>query len=141
MERLIYKCDPENLAELRCIHLEVMKKGNEQCTHRTKHGYCARFTEQQIKDAVDKLGQLEECGCAELTELQKLKYLLDELLIAYEPIGKRTVLLTTKPVFINDCGDGLTVVGWGYSGIWTYSADYVARMLDRKFREEMAVQR
>ena len=67
---------------------------------------------------------------------KKLKQLLDDLLIAYEPISKRTVLLTTVPVFVNDCGDGLTVVGWGYSGIWTYSADYVAQMLDRKFREE-----
>ena len=62
MERLIYKCDPVNLEHLRCIHLEVMKKGNEQCIHRTKHGYCARFTERQIKDVVDKLGQLEERG-------------------------------------------------------------------------------
>lgn len=140
MERLIYKCDPVNLEHLRCIHLEVMKKGNEQCIHRTKHGYCARFTERQIKDVVDKLGQLEECGCAELTELQKLKYLLDELMIAYEQISNRTVFLTTKPVFIIEFGEGLVVIGWGYSGIWTYSADYVARMLDRKFREEMAVQ-
>ena len=71
-----------------------------------------------------------------MTELDKLERLLNELQIAYEPISKRTVLLTTKPVFINDCGDGLTVVGWDYSGVWAYSADYVARMLDRKFREE-----
>ena len=72
-----------------------------------------------------------------MTELDKLKKLLDELLIGNELICNRTLALDTNPVFINDCGDGLTVVGWGYSGIWTYSADYVARMLDRKFREEM----
>lgn len=65
MERLIYKCDPVNLEHLRCIHLEVMNQGNSSCIHRTKHGYCARFTEQQIKDAVDKLGQLEERGCSD----------------------------------------------------------------------------
>lgn len=32
---------------------------------------------------------------------------------------------------------GFYVKGWGYSGIWRYSAEYVARMLDRKFKQEM----
>lgn len=134
---MIYKCDPANLAELHCIHLKVMNKGNKYCCHRTKNGYCARFTELQIKDVVDKLGQLEEYGCAKMTELQKLKQLLDELQIDYESIGQKTVVLNTKPLFINDCPDGLYLIGWGYSGTWPYSAEFVARMLDRKFQEEM----
>ena len=65
MERLIYKCDPVNLEHLRCIHLEVMKQGNSSCIHRTKNGYCARFNDRQMKDVVDKLGQLEERGCSD----------------------------------------------------------------------------
>lgn len=72
-----------------------------------------------------------------MTELDKLKRLLDELLIAWEPIGSLTIALTTKPLFVNNLQDGLSVVGWGYSGQFRYSAEYVARMLDRKFREEM----
>ncbi len=140
MERLIYKCDPANQDKLHCIHLKVMNKGNKYCCHRTKNGYCARFTERQIKDVVDKLGQLEEYGCAEMTELQKLKQLLDEQFIANELICERTLELDTKPVIVNECDDGLYVFGWGFSGIYPYSAEFVASALDRKFREEMAVQ-
>ena len=137
LKQMIYKCDPVNLAELHCIHLEVMKQGNSSCIHRTKHGYCARFTDRQIKDVVDKLGQIEECGCVRMTELQKLIYLLDGQFIAYEQICDRTLALETKPVFINDCPDGLYVYGLGFSGFWPYSAEFVARVFDRKFREEM----
>lgn len=75
-----------------------------------------------------------------MNELDKLKKLLDELLIAYEQICDRTLALETKPVIINDCPDGLYVYGWGFSGQWPYSAEFVASALDRKFREEMAVQ-
>lgn len=72
-----------------------------------------------------------------MKELDELKKLLDDYLIDYETIGKRTVALTTKPLLINDCPDGLYIFGWGYSGEWTYSPEYIAKMLDRKFREEM----
>lgn len=72
-----------------------------------------------------------------MAELDKLKQLLDELLIDYETIGKKTIALTTKHLFINSCPDGLYIFGWGYSGKWTYSPEYIAKMLDRKFREEM----
>lgn len=137
LKQMIYKCDPVNLDELHCIHLEVMKQGNSSCIHRTKHGYCARFTDRQIKDVVDKLGQIEECGCVRMTELQKLKYLLDGQFIAYEQICDRTLALETKPVFINDCPDGLYVYGWGFSGFWPYSAEFLAKAFDRKFREEV----
>ena len=59
---LVYKCDPENQERLGCVHLAVMKLSNQSCYHRTKYGYCARFNDRQIKDVVDKLGQLEERG-------------------------------------------------------------------------------
>ena len=72
-----------------------------------------------------------------MTELEKLKQLLDKLLIAYEMICGRTLALVTKPVFITDCGDGLYVDGWGFSEQWPYSAEFIASALDRKFREEM----
>lgn len=72
-----------------------------------------------------------------MTELQKLMQLLDDLMIAWVPLSDDTVMLSTKPLFITEIKDGLSVLGWGYSNIWTYSAEYVARMLDRKFREEM----
>ena len=75
-----------------------------------------------------------------MNELNKLKKLLDELLIGNELICNRTLALDTKPVFINDCPDGLHVYGWGFSGFWPYSAEFLAKAFDRKFREEMAVQ-
>lgn len=71
-----------------------------------------------------------------MTELERLKNQLDHLLIENELICERTLALGTKPVFINNCGDGLYIYGWGFSGLWPYSAEFVARMLDRKFREE-----
>ena len=72
-----------------------------------------------------------------MNELDKLKKLLDELLIGYELICNRTLALETKPVFINDCPDGLYVYGWGFSGLWPYSAEFLAKAFDRKFREEV----
>ena len=71
-----------------------------------------------------------------MTELDKLKQLLNDLMIDYESIGQKTVVLNAKPLFINDCSDGLYLIGCGYSGTWPYSAEFVAKMLDRKFREE-----
>ena len=72
-----------------------------------------------------------------MTELQRLMQLLDDLMIAYEQLCDRTLMLETKPVIINECDDGLYIFGWGFSGLWPYSAEFVAKMLDRKFREEM----
>lgn len=72
-----------------------------------------------------------------MTELQRLMKLLDDLMIAYEQICAKTLALETKPVIINECDDGLYIFGWGFSGLWPYSAEFVAKMLDRKFREEM----
>lgn len=71
-----------------------------------------------------------------MTELQRLKQLLDDLLIDNEMICNRTLALVTKPVFVTDCGDGLYVDGWGFSEQWPYSAEFIASALDRKFREE-----
>ena len=71
-----------------------------------------------------------------MTELQRLMKLLDDLMIAYEQICAKTLALETKPVFIDDCPDGLYVYGWGFSGQWPYSAEFIARTIDRKFREE-----
>ena len=73
-----------------------------------------------------------------MTELQKLMQLFDNLMIAYEQLCNRTLMLETKPVFITDCGDGLYVDGWGFSEQWPYSAEFIASALDRKFREEAA---
>lgn len=72
-----------------------------------------------------------------MKELDELKQQLDNLLIDYDSIGERTVALTTKPVIINACSDGLYMYGWGFSGNWAYSAKFIAQTLDRKFREEM----
>lgn len=60
MSRLIHKCNPANQDKLNCPHLAVMRMGNQCCFHRTKNGYCARLHEREVKEAVDKLGQLEE---------------------------------------------------------------------------------
>lgn len=75
-----------------------------------------------------------------MTELQRLKNQLDNLLIENELICEQALVLKTKPVIINEYDDGLYIYGWGFIGIWPYSAEFVAKMLDRKFREEMAVQ-
>ena len=72
-----------------------------------------------------------------MTELQRIMKLLDDLMIAYEQICAKTLALETKPGIINECDDGLYIFGWGFSGLWPYSAEFVAKMLDRKFREEM----
>lgn len=71
-----------------------------------------------------------------MTELQRLMQLLDDLMIAYEQLCDRTLMLETKPVIINECPDGLYIHGWDFFGLWPYSAEFVARVFDRKFREE-----
>ena len=73
-----------------------------------------------------------------MRELTKLKELLEDLLIDYVPVGQRSLVLETKPVIITDCGeDGIQIFGWNFFGCYTYSAEFVAKALDRKFREEM----
>ena len=71
-----------------------------------------------------------------MTELQKLMQLFDDLMIAYEQICEKTLMLETKPVIINECPDGLYIHGWEFFGLWPYSAEFIARVFDRKFREE-----
>lgn len=71
-----------------------------------------------------------------MTELQKLKQLLDDLMIAYEAKCKNCILLIDNRATIWTDKDGLRVFGWGFSGQWPYSAEFVASALDRKFREE-----
>lgn len=63
--------------------------------------------------------------------------LLDDLLIeyTYEP---PEIIINTAKVSIMEQGDGwYRIYGAGYSGIWQYSAEYVARMLDKKFIENV----
>ena len=72
-----------------------------------------------------------------MPELQKLKQLLDELCIDWHMENYQAVVLDTVPVKIYPTlTRGCYIKGWGFSGIWPYSAEFVARMLDRKFREE-----
>ena len=74
-----------------------------------------------------------------MTELQRLMQLLDNLMIDYKVETKHEVTvirLVTKPdtqiVWWGE--DSFTILGWGYRNQFEYSAEFVARMLDRKFR-------
>lgn len=67
--------------------------------------------------------------------------LLDDLVIdyTYEP---PEVIITTAQVSIMEQGNGwYRIYGAGYSGTWEYSAEYVAKMLDRKFIENLLEER
>jgi hypothetical protein len=77
-------------------------------------------------------------GSSSVGELDRLAVLLSDLEIGFDLVGE-CLALSTKPVFIREEADGLRVVGWGYMGVFRYSAEWVARMLDRKFKAEMAV--
>ena len=75
-----------------------------------------------------------------MSEYTKLKRLLKELHIAYQPVifpdDSEEIWLATAPVRIKyQKWDAFTIEGGGYSGVWEYSAEYIARMLDRKFRD------
>ena len=73
-----------------------------------------------------------------MMELQKLKQQLDELCIDWHMENYQAVVLDTVPVKIYPTPTrGCYIKGWGFSGIWPYSAEFVDRMLDRKFKEEM----
>ena len=71
-----------------------------------------------------------------MDNVNRLHRLLDEACIDYTAYGPNT-LLDTVPVSILPVYDGFRIFGAGYIGVWSYSAEYVARMLDRKFREGM----
>ena len=72
-----------------------------------------------------------------MNELNKLKQLLDDLLIGYEAKCKNCILLIDDRATIWLDKDGLRVFGWGFSGQWPYSAEFLAKAFDRKFKEEM----
>lgn len=75
-----------------------------------------------------------------MSEYEKLKQLLDKLYISYtekrHTVYVKEIRLTTAPVSIIWWGqDEFTIVGAGYNNVWEYSPEYIARMLDRKFRD------
>lgn len=73
-----------------------------------------------------------------MTEMDKMKQLLDELCIDWHMENYQAIVLDTVPVKIYPTlTRGCYIKGWGFSGTWTYSAEFVAKLLDRKFREEM----
>ena len=74
-----------------------------------------------------------------MSELTRLHRLLYEACIDYKVAQDGTIMLDTAPVFLQEKHDGIAISGEGYTGTWTYSAEYVVRMLDKKFREGMGV--
>lgn len=66
--------------------------------------------------------------------MKKIKKLLDEACIDYITQGP-AIMLDTAPVTLLNMQSGLLIFGAGYSGVWPYSAEYVVKMLDKKFRE------
>ena len=73
-----------------------------------------------------------------VSDIEKLHRLLYEACIDYTAYGPTTVIDTAEIVLLS-MDDGFWVFGEGYTGTWTYSAEYVVRMLDKKFREGMGV--
>ena len=75
-----------------------------------------------------------------MKEYEKLKRLLDELCIGYtekrHTVYVKEIRLVTAPVSIIWWGkDEFTIAGGGYNNVWEYSPEYIARMLDRKFKD------
>ena len=73
-----------------------------------------------------------------MSELTRLHRLLYEACIDYTAYGPTTTLDTAAVVLLHT-NYGFWVFGAGYTGVWPYSAEYVVRMMDRKFREGMGV--
>ena len=71
-----------------------------------------------------------------MQKLERLKVLLDKLLIDWRE-ADGGIELVTQSVKITEDEDGLCVNGWGYYGIYRYSAEWIAHVFDRKFCEEM----
>lgn len=70
--------------------------------------------------------------------LDQLKRLLDDLCIDYMQYADCIYITSDiggRHVVIQD-DDGLHIHGFGYLGIWDYSPEYIAKMLDRKFKED-----
>lgn len=74
-----------------------------------------------------------------MSELEKLHRLLYEACIDYKTAQDGMIMLDTVPVFLREAQGGIFIFGVGYAGIWSYSAEYVVRILDEKFREGMGV--
>ena len=74
-----------------------------------------------------------------MSEIEKLHRLLYEACIDYKIAQNGTIMLDTALVFLREAKDGILISGAGYTGVWPYSAEYVVRMLDKKFREGMGV--
>lgn len=50
--------------------------------------------------------------------------------------GTEVIFLESAPVtLLKEHGEYWRIIGAGYAAIWEYSADYIAKMLDRKFKE------
>ena len=65
MERMVYKCAPENAEKLDCVNLKVNGSAIPACDYYTEHGYCSRVNYKgghTIKQAMDRLGLLEDMG-------------------------------------------------------------------------------
>ena len=74
-----------------------------------------------------------------MSEIEKLHRLLYETCIDYKIAQNGTIMLDTASVFLRGTWDGILISGAGYTCVWPYSAEYVVRMLDKKFREGMGV--
>lgn len=70
-----------------------------------------------------------------------LTELLDDLVIEYT-YHPPEIIINTAKVSVMEQGNGwYRIYGAGYSGLWEYSAEYVARMLDKKFIENALEER
>lgn len=70
--------------------------------------------------------------------VNQLKRLLDNLCIDYNQFAECIYItndIKGRHAVIQD-NDGLHIHGFGYFGIWDYSPEYIAKMLDRKFKED-----
>lgn len=73
--------------------------------------------------------------------MERLKRMLYEKCIDYTAEGD-LIRIDNLPITITDCGGGcFSVNGCGYSGCWTYSAEWVANVIENKFVEDMKRER
>lgn len=50
--------------------------------------------------------------------------------------GTEVIFLESAPVtLLKEQGENWRIIGAGYAAVWEYSADYIAEMLDRKFKD------
>lgn len=74
-----------------------------------------------------------------MDNVNRLRRLPYEACIDYKVAQNGMIMLDTAPVFLRETWDGILISGAGYTSVWAYSAEYVVRMLDKKFREGMGV--